>query len=281
MTALYVITAQGNNNNPFLPEHDIKNIMFELNNIRVNRGGRDILTIDELKIDSQAFTVVLGHNGSGKSTMVNLLAGQTTPDTGSITLNGEALSSLSAKKLAQQIAFLPQKLPDVAGLTVQELVRLGRFPWRGTFGRWKNEDQQIIEHAMQQTDTAKYADHLADRLSGGERQRAWVSMLLAQQSPVLILDEPTSALDVGHQYQLMTLLSELNQATGKGIIVILHDLNLALRYATQIIALHQGKVAFTGPTDVLHNEPALSQLYGAQIQLIDHPQQASKVAIVC
>ncbi|MGF1733933.1 ABC transporter ATP-binding protein [Photobacterium satsumensis] len=255
--------------------------MFELNNIRVHRAGRDILSIDKLSIDTNAFTVVLGHNGSGKSTMVNILAGQMSPDNGTISLNGEHLTSLSAKSLAQKIAFLPQKLPDVAGLTVKELVRLGRFPWRGTFGRWNKQDAQIIQQAMEKTDIAKYAGNLADQLSGGERQRAWVSMLLAQESPVLILDEPTSALDVGHQYQLMELLSELNKVTGKGIIVILHDLNLALRYATNIIALNKGKIAFTGPQEVLLNEPALSELYGADIQLIDHPNQPNKVAVVC
>lgn len=260
--------------------------MFALNNIRMHRDGRDILTIDQLSIRRDGLTVVLGHNGSGKSTLVNLLSGQLTPDQGTVRLNHQSLERLSAKALAREIAFLPQKLPDVAGLSVRELVRLGRFPWRGTLGRWQKQDNDIITEAMRQTGTLPFADSLADQLSGGERQRAWIAMLLAQQSPVLILDEPTSALDISHQYQLMSLLAELNANTGCGIIVILHDLNLALRYATHIVALKQGQVVFNGASAQMLSESRLSELYGADIKLIDHPAPASsshsnKVAVVC
>ncbi len=255
--------------------------MFELKQVKVHRDNRDILSIEQLSIPSDGFTVVLGHNGSGKSTLVNLLSGQSQADSGSITLNGQTISQFSQQQLAREVAFLPQKLPDVAGLTVQELVRLGRFPWRGVFGRWNKDDQRIIEQAMQKTGVAQYADNLADKLSGGERQRAWVAMLLAQQSPVLILDEPTSALDVHHQYHLMELLQQLNQQTGCGILVILHDLNLALRYATHIVALKQGQIEFSGDKTLLLNEPRLSDLYQTEIQLLDHPTDSEqKIAVI-
>ncbi|MGV3002756.1 ABC transporter ATP-binding protein [Vibrio sp. E150_018] len=255
--------------------------MFKLNQVRVHRNNRDILSIDELSIPSDGLTVMLGHNGSGKSTLVNLLSGQSKADSGQVTLNETEISTFSQKQLAKEIAFLPQKLPDVAGLTVQELVRLGRFPWRGVFGRWQNDDEKIIVEAMQKTGVEQYANNLADKLSGGERQRAWVAMLLAQQSPVLILDEPTSALDIHHQYHLMDLLQELNQQTGCGILVILHDLNLALRYATHIVALKQGKVAFSGAKELLLDDQRLTDLYETDIQLLDHPQQDDqKIAVV-
>jgi iron complex transport system ATP-binding protein len=227
---------------------------------------------------------VLGHNGSGKSTLVSLLSGQQHPDKGSVCLNQDHIHDYGAKQLAKAIAFLPQKLPVSAGLTVQELVRLGRFPWRGVLGRWNREDEQIIQHAMQRTGVAQFANDLADTLSGGERQRAWVSMLLAQQSPLLILDEPTSALDIQHQYQLMALLAEISQEPDCGVIVILHDLNLALRYANHVIALRQGSVAFAGERHLLCDEQKLTDLYQTPIQLIPHPQaslQQHKVAIVC
>ncbi|AEX25057.1 ABC transporter ATP-binding protein [Vibrio natriegens] len=260
--------------------------MFQLSNIQIVRGGRQILGIDQLNIPTNELTVVLGHNGSGKSTLVNLLSGQMSPDKGSVELNGQNLSSLKTKELAKQIAYLPQKLPASAGLTVEELVRLGRFPWRGALGRWNAEDKQIISQAMQRTGVTPFAQALADDLSGGERQRAWVSMLLAQQSPILILDEPTSALDVHHQFQLMALLSELNKTENVGIIVILHDLNLALRYATHIVALKKGQIAFEGKADMLLDEARLSELYESPITLIDHPTPADtlasrKVAVVC
>ena len=255
--------------------------MYQLSDVKVIRDERTILDIEQLNIDPHALTVVLGHNGSGKSTLVNLLANQFQPEEGEITLAEQALNKFSAKELARTVAYLPQKLPEVAGLNVSELVRLGRFPWRGTLGRWRDEDQQIIEQAMEETGVTEFKDALADQLSGGERQRTWVAMLLAQQAKMMILDEPTSALDIQHQYQLMALLSRLNKETGVGVIVILHDLNLALRFATQIVALKKGKIAFQGDTDILLDEALLSDLYATPVTLIDHPTQAHKVAVIC
>jgi len=264
----------------------MNNAMFELRNIKVVRDEKNILAIDSLNIPTDGFTVILGHNGSGKSTLVNLLSGQEKPDNGSVALNGTSLSGYKPKQLAKRLAYLPQKLPVSAGLTVRELVRLGRFPWRGALGRWNREDNSIIDDAMTKTQVAPFADKLADQLSGGERQRAWISMLLAQQSPILILDEPTSALDVHHQLQIMQLLSQLNREEGVGIVVILHDLNLTLRYASHVIALKQGNIAFEGSADLLLDESRLSSLYQSPIKLIDHPNPgdslcSQKVAVVC
>ncbi len=211
---------------------------------------------------------------------MKLLARQQAPSSGTITLNQQALSGLSQRQLAQQLAYLPQRLPDVAGLSVRELVRLGRFPWRGTLGRWKKQDQLAIEQAMNDTNVSHYAQHLADQLSGGERQRAWIAMLLAQQAPLLLLDEPTSALDLAHQYELMTLLSRLNQQQQRGIIVILHDVNLACRFADRIIALKQGKICFDGSAQALLQHDTLKQVYGLNFDLITQPCQSLPVAAV-
>lgn len=251
-----------------------------MNDIEVRRDGRLTLALDELQLAGDQFTVILGHNGSGKSTLMNLIARQLQPDTGTLQLDGKPLASFSQREFARRVAFLPQRLPDVAGLTVRELVRLGRFPWRGLLGRWQAEDQRMIERAMAQTDVEQYADHLADTLSGGERQRAWIAMLLAQQSPLILLDEPTSALDLAHQYELMTLLRELNLATGRGIVAILHDINLTARYADRIVALKQGRVFFDGSPEELLNNPLLSQLYDIDIELIEQPGSARKIAVV-
>ena len=257
--------------------------MFELRDIHIVRDGRPILSIPSLTLPTTELTVVLGHNGSGKSTLVNLLAGQAAPDQGTIHLDGKNLAHYNKKMLARQLAFLPQKLPASAGLSVRELVRLGRFPWRGAFGRWHQDDNAVVSQAMDKAGISSFADTLADNLSGGERQRAWVAMLLAQQSPVLILDEPTSALDIHHQYQLMNLLRELNKSQNVGIIVILHDLNLALQYASHIVALKNGQIAFEGPANLLNDEQRLSNLYETRVRLIDHPENpsGSKVAVIC
>lgn len=258
--------------------------MYLLSDIEMVRAGRVILKVDQLALPTDKLTVVLGHNGSGKSTLVSLLSGQQSPDSGNIKLHDKPVSNYSSRQLAKEVAFLPQKLPASAGLTVKELVKLGRFPWRGVLGRWQSADEAIVLQAMDKTGVQAYSEHLADQLSGGERQRAWIAMLLAQQSPVLILDEPTSALDVHHQYQVMQLLHDLNQQAGVGVIVILHDINLALRYASHVVALKHGEVAFSGDVELLNDEKRLSALYQTDITLIDHPSdqtQSHKVAVVC
>lgn len=254
--------------------------MLELNGIRVHRDGRDILRLGNLSVAAGEFTVILGHNGSGKSTLMSLLARQQMPDAGSIRLNNQPIDALSQRDLARQIAFLPQRLPDVAGLNVRELVALGRYPWRGLFGRWRAEDARVIDEAMAQTGVTPFADQLADQLSGGERQRAWLAMLLAQQSPLLLLDEPTSALDLAHQYESMALLRRLNRDTGRGVVVILHDINLAARYADRVLALKGGRLVFDGAPEALLSRDRLSDLYSIDIQLIPRPGQARPVAVV-
>lgn len=254
--------------------------MLSLKDIQVRHDGRLALDIDTLDIAEDAFTVILGHNGSGKSTLMNLIARQTEPVTGHIRLNDQPLSHYSQRELAQRVAFLPQRLPDVAGLTVRELVRLGRFPWRGLLGRWRADDLEAVEAAMKETDVLQFADHLADTLSGGERQRAWIAMLLAQASPLILLDEPTSALDLSHQYELMALLRALNEGKGRGIVAILHDVNLTARYADRIIALKQGRVFFDGTPDELLSSQLLTALYDIDIQLIDQPGAVRRIAVV-
>lgn len=253
--------------------------MLEINHLNFAREGRTLLAIDKLNLDPKGFTLVLGHNGSGKSTLLKLLARQELPSSGSIRLNGQSLESLSQRQLAQQIAYLPQQLPDAPGLTVTELVRLGRFPWRGLFGRYGQQDKQLVSEAIAQTGLTEFAQCSVDQLSGGERQRAWIAMLLAQQAPLLMLDEPTAALDLAHQYQLLELLQRLHQERGCGVIVILHDLNLALRFAKQILALKSGAVAFQGTQQQFANPETLSELFGVAIELIPHG--SGKVATVC
>lgn len=254
--------------------------MLTLADIRVCREGREILRLDRLTVAPDQFTVILGHNGSGKSTLMKLLARQLVPDAGQVSLDGQPLAAYSQRVLGQKLAFLPQHLPEVAGLNVRELVGLGRFPWRGILRRWQRDDADIVDQAMVQTDILPFADHPLDQLSGGERQRAWIAMLLAQQSPVLLLDEPTSALDVSHQYASMALLRQLNQASGRGVVVILHDINLAARYADRILALKQGRVIFDGSPEALLSSPLLSDLYGINIQLLDQPGHRRPAAVV-
>jgi iron complex transport system ATP-binding protein len=255
--------------------------MFQLDNVRVSKGGKTVLDIAALTIPSDKFTVILGHNGSGKSTLVDVLAGQLTPNHGHVKFGDTSVTEFGNKQYAKKVAYLPQHLPQASGLSVRELVKLGRYPWRGVFGRFTLQDDEIVDNAMQKTGITQYQHQSAEHLSGGEKQRAWISMLIAQDSPILILDEPTSALDIQHQYQILDLLTTLNKQQGRGVIVILHDLNLSLRYADHVIALHNGEVSAHGSKAEVMSEETLSSLYHKPIKLVDHPTQNHKVAVVC
>lgn len=254
---------------------------FKLENVGVTIQQREILSLGSLALSTSDFTVILGHNGSGKSTLVKLLARQIKPTQGNISLNGQLLNGYSQRELAQHVAYLGQALTPAPGLSVRDLVELGRFPARGTFGRLNQEDDNIICESMRKTNVLTYANQPVDQLSGGERQRAWIAMLLAQNAPTLLLDEPTAALDLLHQYEVLHLMQTLNKQHHKGIIMILHDINLAIRFADRIVALQQGKIVFDGlPKDFLCSK-RLSQLYGLNIALVPHPiNNIAPVAIV-
>lgn len=265
--------------------------MYELNGIRMVREGRTILSIDHLTIPTDQMTLILGHNGSGKSTLASIISGLVKPDAGEVLLDGRDLFAMPERERARRVAFLPQKLPASAGLICRELVRLGRYPWRGLFGRWRPEDEEAIDRALEATGTSRFARAFADDLSGGERQRVWIGMLLAQASPVMILDEPTSALDVKHQYGVLALLEKLNREEKRGVIAIIHDINLALRFATHIVALKGGHVLFEGGLGMIEDEGNLDRLFEIDVKLVNHPyppaswRRASrgdlKTALIC
>ncbi len=266
--------------------------MYELSDIRIVRNERTILSLDKLSIPTDRLTVVLGHNGSGKSTLASVLSGLVKPDTGDVKLEGADIFRMPERERAKKVAFLPQKLPASAGLTCKEVVRLGRYPWRGLFGRWQTEDETCVLEALKATQTERFKNSFADDLSGGERQRVWIAMLLAQSSPVMILDEPTSALDVKHQYGVLQLLEQINRTEKRGVITIIHDINLALRFAQHVIALKHGKLLFEGSADLLRDEAHLKALFETEVKLIAHPQPPAdyaqahqnknlEVAVVC
>ncbi|WP_027467683.1 ABC transporter ATP-binding protein [Deefgea rivuli] len=242
--------------------------MYQLSNINIARHGRQLLSIEKLNIAPHGLNVILGHNGSGKSTLLKVLAGQLKPDQGDVRLASQDVYQLSPRALARHIAYMPQQIPQPTLLQVRELVKLGRFAWRGWLERWQADDHQWVDAAMTAADISHLAEHALHEISGGERQRAWLAMLLAQNAPMLLLDEPSSALDLAHQYQLMTLLRQQADRQSCTVIAILHDLNLALRYADRIIALHSGKIWFDGSPAQLLAHPNLHDLYGIALDIL-------------
>ncbi|MDE1462818.1 ATP-binding cassette domain-containing protein [Spartinivicinus poritis] len=254
--------------------------MFTLSNVTFEVGGQQILKPASLVFPVEKITTLLGHNGSGKSTLMKLLSRQHLPFSGKVFLADQPLDDFSNKAFALQVAYLPQQPQVPDGVTVEELVYFGRYPWRGALGRYNAEDRAMVNQAIDLVGMTAYTKRLVSTLSGGERQRAWVAMLLAQNSRCILLDEPTSALDVAHQYELLSLIRRLNQELKLTVIMVLHDINMAARFSDYLIALHSGKVMAQGsPTELMQAE-MLEAIYGIPMGLFAHPENDSIVSFV-
>ncbi|MDQ1199364.1 ATP-binding cassette domain-containing protein [Agrobacterium sp. SORGH_AS 787] len=246
----------------------------------VQVDGRQILAPLTLEIPLSGQVVgLIGHNGSGKSTLLKLMARQLAPTTGSIELDGRSLGAWGNRSLARKMAYLAQHLPPAAGMTVRELVSLGRYPWHGALGRFSREDTQKTDEAITLTGLDSLVDRLVDTLSGGERQRAWLAMLVAQDTECLLLDEPISALDIAHQIEVLSLIHKLSRENGLGIVVVLHDVNMAARFCDNIIALHSGEMIFQGTPKTLMISEALQKIYGLAMDVLEHQQTGRLIAV--
>ena len=253
--------------------------MFQLQSVTFAVPERTLLQPLDLSLAAGQMIGLIGHNGSGKSTLIKLLARPQAASAGSILLDERPLDAWGEREFARQVAYLPQQLPAAESLTVRELVGFGRYPWHGLLGRFSVDDRQEVERAMELTDVTRFADSLVDTLSGGERQRVWLAMLLAQHTRYLLLDEPTSALDIAHQVEVLALVHRLSRELDLGVIVVLHDINMAARYCDHLVALHSGRLLMQGSPAELMNDQALEAIYGLPMTVIPHPDQASAIAV--
>lgn len=243
---------------------------FTLENVTFRADGRELLVPLSLGLPRGRFHGLVGHNGSGKSTLLKILARQQAPSSGMVQLEGRPLARWGGRELARRIAYLPQSPAAGHGLTVLELVRFGRYPWHGPFGRAGATDQRAVEEALALCHVESFADRLVDSLSGGERQRAWIAMLVAQQADVVLLDEPISALDLGHQIEVLRLLQNLARR-GAGVVAVLHDINMTARFCDEILALRQGRLVARGTPGDLMTEPTLETIFGIPMRLTSNP----------
>lgn len=214
----------------------------------------DSIIIDELDltIPKGEITVFIGGNGCGKSTLLRSIARLLKPKSGEIVLNGKEIAKLSSKDVAKQMAVLPQGPVAPEGLTVLQLVKQGRYPYQTWLKQWSSEDEEKVYKALEATGLIDLKERSVDSLSGGQRQRAWIAMTLAQDTDFILLDEPTTYLDMTHQIEILDLLFELNERENRTIVMVLHDLNLACRYAHNIVAVKDKKIAAMGkPEDVV------------------------------
>ncbi len=225
---------------------------LETKSLSLSYGETMIINELDLKIPKGEITVFIGSNGCGKSTLLRSLARLLKPQTGSVLLEGSKISSLPTKEIAKQLAILPQGPVAPEGLTVLQLVKQGRYPYQNWFRQWSKEDEEKVQKALESTGLSDLANRQVDSLSGGQRQRAWIAMTLAQDTDIILLDEPTTYLDMTHQIEILDLLFELNEKEQRTIVMVLHDLNLACRYAHHIVALQDKQIYAQGkPEEVI------------------------------
>ncbi|GAB3842983.1 ABC transporter ATP-binding protein [Nesterenkonia populi] len=223
-----------------------------------------------MAIPDKSFTAVIGPNGCGKSTLLRSLARVLTPQSGQVLLDGKAVTQTRTKELARQLSLLPQSSLAPDGIRVADLVARGRAPYQGLIQQWRRSDEQAVHEALEATRLTELSAQLVDELSGGQRQRVWVAMLLAQQTPVMLLDEPTTFLDIAYQYELMELFAGFHDA-GKTVVTVLHDLNQAARYADHLIVMKDGAVVTAGSPESVISAELIEEVFGLTALIVPDP----------
>jgi iron complex transport system ATP-binding protein len=235
-------------------------------------ADRTIIRNLNVRIPTGKITALVGANGSGKSTMLKAMARIIKPAAGAVLLDGKSIHALPTREVAKQLAILPQNPTAPDGLTVSELTGYGRFPYRQGFGSFSGLDLDAIRWALEVTGMQELRDRPVDQLSGGQKQRAWIAMALAQNTRFLFLDEPTTFLDMAHQLEVMQLLRKLNREERRTIVMVVHDLNHATRYADHMIAIKQGSVVSEGPAVEVVSEQVLQEVFGIRADIIPDPR---------
>ena len=239
--------------------------------LNVGYGGSLVLKQINLQIPAGAITAVVGANASGKSTLLRALARTLRPQSGGVYLDGVDLASLPARSLAQRISLLPQAPRAPEGISVGDLVRRGRYPHQRFLRQYTSADERAVQGALELADLVELSERPIDQLSGGQRQRAWLAMVLAQDAATMLLDEPTTYLDISHQVEMLELLTELNARDGRTVVMVLHDLNQACRYATNLVGMANGRIVATGtPTSVV-TEDLISKAFGLEALILEDP----------
>ncbi|GAA3382685.1 ABC transporter ATP-binding protein [Cryptosporangium minutisporangium] len=240
-------------------------------NLALGYKDRNVIESLDLIVPPGKITAIVGANACGKSTLLRSMTRLLAPRTGHVLLDGKEVHRIPPKELARTLGLLPQSPIAPEGITVADLVSRGRHPHQRVLARWSREDDRAVAAALDATSTADLADRSVDELSGGQRQRVWIAMALAQQTDLLLLDEPTTFLDVSHQVEVLDLLTDLNRSRGTTIVMVLHDLNMAARYADHLIALAAGRLHAAGePADVL-TEECVRAVFGLESRVIVDP----------
>ncbi|MFF3687031.1 ABC transporter ATP-binding protein [Streptomyces sp. NPDC002187] len=241
---------------------------------------RTVATGLGVDIPDHSFTVIIGPNACGKSTLLKALARMLKPRSGQVHLDGAAIASYRSREVARRLGLLPQSSTAPGGITVGDLVARGRYPHQRLLKQWSAEDETAVTEAMRQTGVLELADRPVDDLSGGQRQRVWLSMVLAQQTPILLLDEPTTYLDIAHQVEVLELCASLHERKGHTIVAVLHDLNQACRYATHLVVMRAGgEVAAEGDPATIMTAELVEDVFGLPCRIIDDPETGTPLMV--
>ncbi|ALC04998.1 Ferric enterobactin transport ATP-binding protein FepC [Corynebacterium deserti GIMN1.010] len=241
-----------------------------MNNVTIGYDNHTIARDLKLAIPDRTFTAIIGPNGCGKSTLLRGFARVIRPQTGQVLFDEKSLDSYKPKDLARELGLLPQTSIAPEGIRVYDLVARGRAPYQSLLRQWSPEDEEAVTQALAATNLTELSTRLVDQLSGGQRQRVWVAMLLAQQTPIMLLDEPTTFLDISHQFELLDLLRDLNHA-GKTVITVLHDLNQASRYADHLIVMKDGHIHTTGSPQEVITPELVHDVFGLDCMISPDP----------
>lgn len=232
-----------------------------------------------VSIPDQSLTMIIGPNACGKSTLLRALSRMLKPARGSVVLNGADIASYGTKEVARRLGLLPQTSIAPDGITVADLVARGRYPHQGFFRQWSADDERVVNEAMDRTQVSDLAARYVDELSGGQRQRVWLAMALAQETPMLLLDEPTTYLDIAHQIEVLDLCAELHEAGGRTIVVVMHELNLAARYATHLIVMRDGRILASGDPRHVVTPQLILDTFDLPCRIIEDPESGSPLIV--
>lgn len=242
-------------------------------------GDRTVVDTLDLAVAPGAVTAIIGANGCGKSTLLRALARLIPAQGGRIILDGKDLHSRPSKEVARMLGLLPQSPVAPEGIAVADLVGRGRHPHQKLLARWSERDYEVVAQSLAATGTTELADRPVDELSGGQRQRVWIAMALAQETDILLLDEPTTFLDVSHQVEVLDLIRDLNHDRGTTVVMVLHDMNLAARYADHIVALREGRIVAQGaPADVL-DAALIRDVFALECHVITDPVSGTPLVL--
>lgn len=244
---------------------------FSAENLTLGYGDYIVLKDINVTIPKNKITILVGSNGCGKSTLLKTMSRLLKPFEGKVVLGDEDIFSKPNKEVAKKLSILTQSPTAPSDLTVFNLVKQGRYPYQSWFNQWSKEDEKIVEYALEKTGISDIKDKKLSDLSGGQKQRAWIAMTLAQQTDIILLDEPTNHLDIKYKIEVLDLLKELNEKENRTIVIILHDINLACRYADHIIAIKDGKVYGEGKPEEIISEDLIKEVFQINSKIVPCP----------